>query len=103
MPVFNFNRTDTNEVRLVNINPANGIDRTDNFVGVQELFVDKHLRDVSNRYDFDSIRVGIQPFTADFRGFLFLDQPVGVRLFGIRDNNQWQYNLASVPPPRERH
>lgn len=94
VPVFNFNRTDTNEVRLTNINPANGVDRTDNFVGVQELFVDKHLRDVSNRYDFDSIRVGIQPFTADFRGFLFLDQPVGVRLFGIRDNNQWQYNLA---------
>ena len=31
---------------------------------VQELFVDKHLRDVSPRYDFDSIRVGIQPITA---------------------------------------
>ena len=94
VPVFNFNRTQTNEVQLVNINPANGITRNDNFVGVQELFVDKHLRDVSLRYDFDSIRVGIQPFNADFRGFMFLDQPVGVRLFGIRDNNQWQYNAA---------
>ena len=94
VPVVNFNRTMTQEVRAVNINPASGTDRNDNFVGVQELFVDKHLRDVSPRYDFDSVRVGIQPFTADFRGFLFLDQPFGVRLFGIRDNNQWQYNAA---------
>ena len=94
VPVFNFNRTLTQEFRAVNINPAAGPDRDDNFLGVQELFVDKHLRDVSPRYDFDSIRVGIQPITADFRGFLFLDQPFGVRLFGIRDNNQWQYNLA---------
>ena len=94
VPVFNFNRTTTQEVRAVNINPANGTDRNDNFVGVQELFFDKHLRDVSPRYDFDSIRIGIQPITADFRGFLFLDQPFGVRLFGTRDNNQWQYNAA---------
>ena len=94
VPVFNFNRTTTQEVRAVNINPANGTDRNDNFAGVQELFFDKHLRDVSPRYDFDSIRIGIQPITADFRGFLFLDQPFGVRLFGTRDNNQWQYNAA---------
>ena len=53
-----------------------------------------HLRTVSDRYDFDRIRVGIQPFTADFRGFLFLDNPLGVRLYGNRDNNLWQYNLA---------
>jgi hypothetical protein len=52
------------------------------------------LRNVSERYDFDSIRVGIQPFISDFRGFLFNDVPVGVRLFGTRDNNRWQYNLA---------
>jgi hypothetical protein len=53
-----------------------------------------HLRNVSARYDFDSVRVGIQPFTSDFRGFLFQDVPFGVRLFGTRDNNRWQYNLA---------
>jgi hypothetical protein len=94
VPVFNFNRAITQELRAVNVNPAFGTDRNDNFVGVQELFVDKHLRDVSERYDFDSIRVGIQPITADFRGFLFLDQPFGVRVFGTRDNNQWQYNAA---------
>ena len=94
VPVFNFNRTKTQEIRAVNVNPAFGTDRNDDFVGVQELFVDRHLRDVSTRYDFDSVRFGIQPFTADFRGFLFLDQPFGVRLFGTRDNNQWQYNAA---------
>ncbi len=94
VPVVNFNRTTTQEVRAVNINPAMGTDRNDSFVGVQELFVDRHLRDVSVRYDFDSLRIGIQPFTADFRGFLFADQPFGVRVFGTRDNNQWQYNAA---------
>ena len=72
-------------------------------VGIQEAFVDVHLRNVSDRYDFDSVRVGIQPFISDFRGFLFQDVPFGVRLFGTRDNNQWQYNLGVVPPPGEGH
>jgi hypothetical protein len=94
VPVVNYNYTNTQEFRAVNIDPMAGRDREDNFLGVQELFVDMHLRDVSPRYDFDSVRFGVQPFTADFRGFLFLDQPFGVRLFGIRDNNQLQYNLA---------
>ena len=40
------------------------------------------------------MRAGIQPFNADFRGFLFQDQQAGVRLFGDRDNNRLQYNLA---------
>jgi len=39
--------------------------------------------------------VGIQPFSSDFRGFLFQDQQLGVRLFGNRDNNRFQYNLAA--------
>jgi hypothetical protein len=63
-------------------------------MGVQALFVDKHLRNVSDRYDFDSIRVGIQPFSSDFRGFLFQDSQLGIRLFGTRNNNVFQYNLA---------
>ena len=41
-----------------------------------------------------SIRIGIQPFSSDFRGFLFQDNQLGVRLFGDRDNNRYQYNLA---------
>jgi len=95
VPVINVNRTLTEEVRAINVDPARGKTRNDGYMGVQELFVDKHLRDVSTRYDFDSVRVGIQPFTSDFRGFLFLDQPLGVRVFGTRDNNQWQYNVGA--------
>jgi hypothetical protein len=94
VPVVNLNRTVAQEVRTINVDPMQGRTRNDGFFGVQELFVDKHLRDVSPRYDFDSVRVGIQPFTSDFRGFLFLDQPLGVRFFGTRDNNQWQYNAG---------
>lgn len=94
VPVLNLNRSRTQELRAININPSAGVNRNDHFFAVQELFIDKHLRDASPRYDFDSVRIGIQPFTADFRGFLFNDQPVGVRFFGTRDNNRWQYNLA---------
>jgi hypothetical protein len=94
VPVINFNRTQVEAVRVLRIDPREGTTRNDSMVAVQELFVDAHLRNVSEHYDFDAIRVGIQPFTADFRGLLFIDQPLGIRLFGTRDNNQWQYNLA---------
>ena len=61
---------------------------------MQALFIDKHLSNIGERYDFDSIRFGIQPFSSDWRGFLFQDNQLGVRLFGTRDNNIYQYNLA---------
>jgi hypothetical protein len=93
-PVFNFNHTEVGEVGLININPAAGTVRDNVFVGLQEAFVDYHIHNVSEYFDFDSIRVGIQPFNSDFRGFLFQDDQLGVRLFGDRDNNRWQYNLA---------
>ena len=97
-PVFNINEVHADEKGILNVNPnkggSSGRKRRDTFMGVQALFVDKHLRNVSDRFDFDSIRVGIQPFSSDFRGFLFQDSQLGVRLFGIRDNNKLQYNLA---------
>lgn len=95
IPVFNYNHTRIEEILGVNVDPDEGQTRTDNHVGIQALFVDKHLRDVSSNYDFDSIRFGIQPFSSDFRGFLFQDSPFGIRLFGSRDNNKYQYNLAA--------
>ncbi len=67
---------------------------SDGHLGIQAAFFDKHLRTVSEHYDFDGLRIGIQPFSSDFRGFLFQDNQPGVRLFGIRDNNIYQYNLA---------
>jgi hypothetical protein len=94
VPAIQVNHARIQEVRGLRVDPREGDTRTDNHVGIQEFFADYHIRNVSDRYDFDSIRVGIQPFNADFRGFLFQDVPFGVRLFGIRDNNQWQYNLA---------
>lgn len=97
-PVFNVNQVHAEEKGVLYVDPdkggSNGRRRTDTFMGVQALFVDKHLWNIGDRYDFDSIRVGIQPFSSDFRGFLFQDAQLGVRLFGIRDNNRYQYNLA---------
>ncbi|MDP2226601.1 MAG: hypothetical protein Q8J78_03895, partial [Moraxellaceae bacterium] len=94
VPVFNFNRSEVEEQRALFIDARRGTTRTEGFTGIQELFADVHLRNVSDRYDFDSLRVGIQPMQADFRGFLFQDNALGVRLFGTRDNNHWQYNLG---------
>ncbi len=93
-PAFNYNYTDAKEDRFLFADAGEGTSRSDGHVGLQEAFLDYHLRNVSERFDFDSIRVGIQPFTTDFRGFLFNDNQLGVRLFGTRGNNMWQYNLA---------
>ncbi len=94
LPVINYNRTVLDEVQGINVRPGREKSRTDYHIGVQGLFVDKHLRNVSDRYDFDSLRIGIQPFSSDFRGFLFQDNQLGIRFFGNRDDNIFQYNLA---------
>ncbi len=68
--------------------------RTENYFALQQAFVEVHLRDLSDNYDFISVRAGNQPFNADFRGFIFNDINSGVRLFGNYGNNLYQYNLA---------
>jgi hypothetical protein len=97
-PAFTYTNVTADERGLLRVDPNDdsngGRKRVDQHLGIQALFVDKHLRNVSDRFDFDSIRVGIQPFNSDFRGFLFNDNQLGVRLFGNRDNNIFQYNLA---------
>ncbi|WP_370191426.1 hypothetical protein [Qipengyuania sp.] len=90
----NLNYVDVPERRVLFVEPSKPSHRLDHFVGVQEAFFDFHFRNVSDRYDFDSVRVGIQPFQADFRGFLFNDNQLGVRFFGTRDNNRFQYNFG---------
>ena len=93
-PAFNVTRVSADERGLLRA-PADASQvRYDSAVGLQAAFVDRHLRNVSPNFDFDSIRVGIQPFTSDFRGFLLNDAMFGARLFGIRSNNRYQYNLA---------
>ncbi len=93
-PAVQINYVNLDEVTGVNVDPRRGRTRTDTHIGVQAAFIDKHLRNVSDRFDFDSIRIGIQPFSSDFRGFLFQDNQLGIRLFGNRNNNIFQYNLA---------
>src|SRR5258706_1429123 len=93
-PVIGFSRVAVRELGALNVDPRQGSLRDDHQLGVQAAFVDRHLRNVSERFDFDSLRVGIQPFSSDFRGFLFQDDQLGLRLYGNRANNRYQYNLA---------
>lgn len=93
---FNMNYVDVPERRVLNVEPSKPSHRFDHFLGVQEAFVDYHITPLdTDRYDFISVRAGIQPFQADFRGFLFNDNQLGIRLFGNRDNNRFQFNLAA--------
>ncbi|MBD3728248.1 MAG: hypothetical protein IE933_00930 [Sphingomonadales bacterium] len=93
---FNVNHVKVPERRVLYVEPSKPTHRTDHFLGVQEAFVDYHMgRFDTSRFDFISIRAGIQPFQSDFRGFLFNDNQLGVRLFGNRDNNRVQFNLAA--------
>ncbi|MDQ4087922.1 MAG: hypothetical protein M3177_07945 [Pseudomonadota bacterium] len=90
------NYVDVPERRVLDVRPSIGSNRFDYALGVQEAFVDYHLANTSYRYDFYSLRLGIQPFNFDFRGFLFQDQQLGFRIFGNRDNNRFQFNLAAI-------
>ena len=97
-PVFNGSYVHVEEVGLTNPDVRTSRDRADGWIGFQELFVEKKLADLSNNFDFASVRAGIQGFTSDFRGFLFSDNEPGVRFFGNFDNNRSQWNLAWFSP-----
>jgi len=93
-PVFNVNYLDTQETGVVAPSAAQGTDRTKTFLALQQAFLEVHLADLSDTYDFCSVRIGNQPFNADFRGFIFNDINSGARFFGNWNNNLWQYNVA---------
>jgi hypothetical protein len=93
-PELNLNFLQARERGIVNADPAKGTQRFDTHLGIQEAFVEKKLKDLSPNYDFVSLRVGIQQFTSDFRGFLFSEEQPGVRLFGNLRSNRIAYNLA---------
>ncbi len=97
-PVINLNYLDTRETGVVNIDVRDGTTRTENHLTLQEFFVEYHLGDISPQYDFISTRSGIQPFTSDFRGFIFSDNQLGFRLFGILGSNQNQFNAVYFRP-----
>ena len=93
-PVFNLNYVRTEENFVINLDPRRGRDRLDHQCALQELFGEYHFRDISKNYDFVSSRTGIQFYNNDFRGFLFADNNLGFRAFGILESNRLQYNLA---------
>lgn len=92
--VANLNALDVRETGVVNPDVRRGSDREDGQFSFQELFFEEKLADLSANFDFLSVRIGIQPFQSDFRGFIFSDTNLGVRFFGNFDNNRYQYNLA---------
>ena len=102
-PVLNYNRVEVEEKGFLKANPGVSETRHDQHLAWQEAFVDYHIRNVSDRFDFDSIRVGIQPVQLDFRGFLFQDQQLGVRLFGYPRQQFLAVQPRLVPPPRKRY
>ncbi|MBA3963785.1 MAG: hypothetical protein H0X40_18050 [Chthoniobacterales bacterium] len=94
--IYNSNYTDVQETNVLDPDPRlKNTTRFKDFYALQEAFAEIHIHDLSDNYDFISSRFGIQPFVSDFRGFIFNDSNLGVRIFGNYDNNRWQYNVAA--------
>jgi hypothetical protein len=93
-PEINVNYLAAQENGVVNFDVRKGTTRLDAHLGLQEGFAEVKLKDLSNQYDFVSLRMGVQSFTSDFRGFIFSDQEPGIRLYGNLDSNRYQFNLA---------
>jgi len=93
-PVFNLNYLDAQEAGVVDVNTSEGTTRYDSHVGIQELSFQYKLADLSEFYDVVNAKAGIQPFTSDFRGFIYSDEEPGMRFFGNYDENKIEYNLA---------
>jgi hypothetical protein len=97
-PVVNINYLRARENGIVNIDPREQTTRLDGFVGFEEMSIEVRLGDTSKlipflrgkgsakgrapAFDSTSVRVGVQHFNSDFRGFIFNDSNLGVRIFG---------------------
>ena len=73
---------------------ARGQTRDDALVGVQEAFWTCTCATSRTATTSTACASASSRSPRDFRGFLFQDNQLGVRLFGNRDNNLFQYNLA---------
>ncbi len=94
-PTFSIpNYLNARENGIVNIDVRRGTNRTDSHVSLEDAFAEVKLFDTNDNYDAVFVRAGIQPFNADFRGFLYSDNNLGARLFGAFANNKNQFNLA---------
>jgi hypothetical protein len=93
-PEISLNDLDVRELGIVSPDVRQGTNRFDDHLGLQEAFVEVKLHDLSDNYDFISARAGIQQFNADFRGFLFVDEQPGLRIFGDLHSDRIEYNAA---------
>ncbi len=93
-PGFNVNYLNTHELGIVNVDVRKGTARVDGHAGLQEAFVEYKIHDLSPNYDFVSARAGIQSFSSDFRGFIFVDEQPGIHIFGNLHSDRWEYNAA---------
>ena len=93
-PELSLNDLNVRELGIVGPDPRSGTNRFDDHLGLQEAFVEVKLHDLGPNYDFISARAGIQEFNADFRGFLFVDEQPGLRIFGNLQSGRIEYNLA---------
>jgi hypothetical protein len=93
-PAVNVNYLNVREVGIVNVNVRDGTTRLQAHAGLQEAFGEYKIHDLSLHYDFLSVRAGIQSFSSDFRGFLFIDEQPGVRVFGNLHSDKWEYNAS---------
>jgi hypothetical protein len=93
-PAFNINYLNVAENSVVNPDPRQGDSRGRTYITLQEWFVEAKLFDIGSEYDFVSARIGSQPFTSDFRGFIFSDTNRGARIFGSMNGNRDQFNLV---------
>jgi hypothetical protein len=93
-PEISLNNLSVRERGIISPDVRAGTNRFDTHVGLQEAFVEVKLHDLSSNYDFISARAGIQQFNADFRGFLFVDEQPGLRIFGNLHSDRIEYNAA---------
>lgn len=93
-PEGSLNYLSVQELGVVSPDPRKGTTRFDDHAGLQEAFFEYKLADLSPNYDFISARAGVQQFNADSRGFLFVDEQPGLRVFGNWRNDRIEYNAA---------
>jgi hypothetical protein len=93
-PEVSLNDLDVRELGIVGPDVRQGTNRFKYHLGIQEGFVEVKLHDLGPNYDFVSARAGIQQFNADFRGFVFVDEQPGLRIFGDLHSDRIEYNAA---------
>lgn len=74
---------------------TSGTSESHSQLGLQEASGELRLATLSPRFDYASLRAGIQPFVSDFRGFVLNDVPLGARLFGTAGGNRVQWNAGA--------